>query len=67
MDSVDTDFEWYSKAKLEKYSGEWVAIVDQKVVAHDRSEKQVFEKARKEYPGSDPLLARVLPKEVLIV
>lgn len=57
--TVDKNFDFYIKSDLEKYSGKWIAIVDQKIVAAGDSFKEVFNKTKNEYPGKHPLFDRV--------
>ncbi len=45
-----------------KYSGKHIAIVDDKVVASGSDPKEVWEIAKKKYPGKRPVLAFV-PRE----
>jgi hypothetical protein len=44
---------------VDKYEGEYVAMVDARVVAHGRNGKEVCDRARRAYPGSRILLAEV--------
>ncbi len=48
---------------LSPYSGEWVAILGDKVVSHGKHVKMVFNQAKKKHPGKIPALARVPGKE----
>jgi len=49
-----------------KYSGKHIAIVDDEVVASGIDPKEVWEKAKKKYPNTQPVLALV-PKEDALV
>ena len=60
------DFESYSKADLSKYSGKWVVVVNQKIVASGKDSKKLLEKVEKKYPKQTPMLAKV-PKKILQV
>jgi hypothetical protein len=51
---------------LHKFLGQWVAIVDKKVVAHGPDARVVFERAKKDYPGRIPFLAAV-PKSTTMI
>lgn len=48
---MSKNYEWYVKTDLEKFSGKWIAIVDQKPVASGRDAKKVYEEAKSKYPG----------------
>ncbi len=53
--SIDANFDFYANADLTKYAGKWIAIVDRQIVAAGDTFKEVFNKAKKEYPGKRPL------------
>ncbi|MBI4163070.1 MAG: hypothetical protein HY513_05285 [Candidatus Aenigmarchaeota archaeon] len=36
----ENDYEFYIKADVSKYKDEWIAIVDNKIVAHGKSAKK---------------------------
>lgn len=50
----------------QKYEGQWIAIVDNKIVGADKNCQKVYSKAKKEFK-TEPLLHKVLGKELLIV
>ncbi|OGJ17077.1 hypothetical protein A3K73_01470 [Candidatus Pacearchaeota archaeon RBG_13_36_9] len=60
------EFEFFVKADLRKYSGRYVAIVDDKVVASGENAKKVFEEAKKK-TGKIPTLAKIPKEEALIL
>ena len=60
------NYEFFLKTDLSGHVGEWVAIVDQKVVASGKSVKAVYEKARKLHPGKTPFLSCV-PEDVAMI
>ena len=60
------DFESYSRADLSKYSGKWIVVVNQKIVASGKDSKKLLEKIEKRYPKQTPMLAKV-PKKILQV
>ena len=49
---------------LEK--GSWVAVVDNKVVASGKDSKEVYSKAKQEYPSKIPFITKV-PSEVVML
>lgn len=63
---LEKNYEVYLQTNLHPYLGEWVAICDNKVVAHGKNVKNVFEEAKKKYPNNKPLLTKVPSKETLI-
>mgnify|MGYP001558238633 CR=1 FL=1 len=56
------NFQWYVNTNFSKYIGEWIAVIDQKVVAHSRNLKEVMVKVEKEFKGQTPFVARI-PEE----
>lgn len=61
------EHEWFTKNSIDvsqKYKGEWIAIVDDKIVAHGKVFKDVADEARKTSPK--PLYFQI-PKEDVVV
>jgi hypothetical protein len=52
---------------VDKYEGEYVALVDASIVAHGRNGKEVYYRTRKAHPGSRILLAQVPVKEAMVL
>lgn len=62
------EFEFYSVTDLSQHAGEWVAIVDNRVVASGKDLKRVYTEATRKSQEKEPLLARVpLEGETLIL
>ena len=55
------------RSLIEKYEGQYVAVVGAKVVAHGRDGKRVYDRARSTHPGSKILLAQVPAKEAMVL
>ena len=53
------NYEWYLEQDLSQYDGQWVAIVDKKIVAVGKHSDKVINKASKKYPGKIPLVTKV--------
>ena len=53
--------------EMEQFRGKHVAIVGRNIVASGDSAREVFEKARKEYPEKMPVLAFIPRKEALVL
>ncbi|MAG18356.1 MAG: succinyl-CoA synthetase subunit alpha [Candidatus Diapherotrites archaeon] len=64
-DSFKT-YEFYANADLSKYAGQWVAIVDNKVVAHGKNVKKILKEAEKEAPKAIPFIAKVPLRDILL-
>jgi len=54
------------KVDVSKYTGEWIAIVDRKIVAHGKKFKETYLKVKKKYPEKKPLFAKIPSKETMI-
>jgi len=62
----NNNYQFFMKTDLSSYIGEWIAICNQKIVAHGKDIKNVFKEAREKYPKSKPLITRVPEKETMI-
>jgi hypothetical protein len=53
------ELKWFAAfpKEIEQFRGKHVAMIGRKVVASGDSAKEVFEKARKDYPEKMPVLA----------
>lgn len=60
------NYGYFMKTDLSGYLGEWIAICDEKIVAHGNSAKKVFEEAKRKCPSEKPLLTRVPEKDTMI-
>jgi hypothetical protein len=60
-------YEFFLHENLSKYEGEWVAIVDNKVVSHSTSAKDAYEEAKEKFPSKEPLMTKASGKEILVV
>ena len=61
MSTIESQF--LESNNFAEYEGEWVAILDKKVVAHDISFKDVFEKANSLSLTRTPLFHRIPKKD----
>ena len=61
------DYEWFVKTDLSDYEGEWVATLDQKVVAHGNDAEVVYKEAKAKYPEKKPSLAKIPTGDTLIL
>jgi hypothetical protein len=63
------DFESLSNVKKEtgKHAGEWISIVDNKIVATGSSAKKVFDEARKKYPKKTPYVMKIPSDGVMLL
>lgn len=63
-----TEFEYILSAdsNLGQNLGQWVAIVDEEIVAASDSAKEVYEQAKKKFPDRDPFIMKI-PKETVML
>jgi len=53
--------------KLGEYVHQWIAVVDDKLVAKGRTPKEVYVKARKKHPTRIPFVMKVPADEVVLL
>lgn len=63
---MDKNYQFFMKANVNHYIGEWVAICNQKIVAHGKEIKAVFNEAKQKCPKERSLITRVPDKETMI-
>ena len=63
----DKNYEFYINADLSEYAGKWIAIVDGKVVASGDRADEIYEEARKRYPGKRIAIDKVPTDDVLVL
>ncbi|MBU4436833.1 MAG: hypothetical protein KKH78_01005 [Candidatus Altiarchaeota archaeon] len=62
------EFNYFTEHSLDKYSDEWVLILKDKVVLHDKDLGKILEESDKKYPRNrDILLAKVTDERTLIL
>ncbi len=64
---MDANYAAFSELEDEKYLGEWVAIVERKLVSHGKSFAAVYAEAKKKFPSKIPFLAPVTQNKVFIL
>lgn len=61
----DANFAWVSNQNLSEFQGEWVVVVDKKIIASGPNAAEVIKKSRAACPGKRPFLVKV-PKNSVI-
>lgn len=61
------EFEFFLEADLEKYKGEYIAIIGKKIAAHGKDAKKTWEQARKKFPTKLPTIAKIPHEEALVL
>ncbi len=65
MDKKNVDF--FMKTDLDQYVGEWVSIVDEKIVSHGKDVKKVYNETKQLYPKKKALVTMVPDKKTMIL
>ena len=58
------EYETYLKADLKNFEDEWIAIIDDKIVAHNKNPKKAYDEAIQKGHGKTPMLAKIPGKEI---
>jgi hypothetical protein len=51
--------EFFLNTDMSKHIGDWLAIVDEKIVASGKNAKDVYRQAKEHYPSKTPMLTCV--------
>jgi hypothetical protein len=57
--SAKTDADWFFSQNLALYTGEWVAVLERKILAHGKDLKQVYADAKRKAAPRRPLFYSV--------
>jgi len=57
-----SDYEWSLKQDFSKFTGEWLAIIDKKIVATNKKLQTVLNLVDKKHPNKEPFLIKVNTK-----
>ena len=61
-----TNYQFFMKEDMNNFIGEWVAICDNKVIAHGENVKEVFSKTKKKCSNKIPLITKISDKKTRI-
>lgn len=61
-----TESDWYTQADLSQYSGQWVVIFENSVVAAGKSLKELLKEFNKKFPGKKPFVAKIPTSAALL-
>ena len=64
---MNEDLKWFATADLSEYKGNYVAILDKRIIASGTDAKKVWETAKRKSPNRTPALAKIPEKETLIL
>ncbi|MBT4135948.1 succinyl-CoA synthetase subunit alpha [archaeon] len=66
LQQINSNFESLSEEDLMKYSGKWIAIIDNSVVLENKSFGELMEGVKKNYPNKKPLIGKIPETDLLI-
>lgn len=64
--SMERNYHYFMEADISSYTGKWIAILEDKVIAHGKNIKEVVSQAQAISKGKKFLLAKVPSKETMI-
>jgi hypothetical protein len=58
---MDSDYEYFTSRSFPQYAGEWIIIIQQKVVAHGPGRRMpvMMQWAKQKYPGRPVFVAKI--------
>jgi len=62
MDNAYRDYEWFLDADLQQYGGQWVAILNQQVIAHNQDIGKLMDEAKASFPNTSPFITKIRRK-----
>ncbi|MBI4895799.1 MAG: hypothetical protein HY831_04880 [Candidatus Aenigmarchaeota archaeon] len=65
MDKKNVDF--FMNTNLNKYVGEWISIVDEKIITHGKDVKKVYNDTKLLYPKKKALVTMIPDKKTMIL
>jgi hypothetical protein len=67
INRMTQEFDFYSLADFSEYSGKWVAILGNKVIADGDDLKKVYEKAKKISGKKEPMFVPIPKQEEALI
>ena len=65
MQNIVSNFESLSEEDFSDYAGEWIAVINNKIVEHEASFKEIYDKIKQKYPKERPLIGKVPEKNLI--
>ena len=63
----NTDLKWFASADLTKHKGEYVIILDNKVIFYGKNLNDILKQFREKYPDEVPKIAKIPEENLLVV
>jgi hypothetical protein len=69
MSTTMSEYQYVLSAgdKLGEYVDEWIAVVDNQIIAHGKTAKEVYEKAKNYSKSKTPFIMRVPTSKVMVL
>ena len=64
--TLESSYNYFLEANLDKYGGEWITISDNKIISHGNNLKEVVAEAKKVCGSKKFLIAKVPSGETMI-
>ncbi|MEK6824388.1 MAG: DUF5678 domain-containing protein [Nanoarchaeota archaeon] len=64
--SQELAYNYFMETDISKYAGEWIAVAENRILAHGRNLKEVVERAKTLSGGKKFIIARVPSEETMI-
>ncbi|HIH76613.1 MAG TPA: hypothetical protein HA343_04795 [Methanomassiliicoccales archaeon] len=64
---MTTNYDYFMSMDVSPYAGQWVAICDEKLIAHSSSFKDVYQLAKSRCGRSKPFIAMVPTPDTMIL
>ena len=64
--SQELAYNYFMETDISKYAGEWIAVAENRILAHGRNLKEVVERAKTLSGGKNFIIARVPSEETMI-
>ncbi len=66
LDDINRDHEWMCTQDLAKFAGEWIAVFDKAIIAHDQDLRALMAKIKTISPTRKPLLVQIPDKPISV-
>ena len=61
------NFTAFTALEKSKYKGEYIIMIDEKVVEEGKDIENMLQRTREKYPGKIPLVAKIPEEEVMVL
>lgn len=67
MKEIISNFESISEEIMTKHAGEWIAVADGTILAHEKSFKLLYKIIKEKYPDKKPLIGKIPEKHPMVL